>query len=591
MALVVCSSSIWTTLYEGLITGSFFSPILPSIDRGNQIIMFGLFGGGSSSSSSTGTAASNRLKRAQQLRQQRYPAAHSNKSRTTTPTPKSGTAIGTTGEIVSNKKTDEEEEGVLVVSGLCTLFCAFLIVCLGAAMATLFFMLHQPDCTKGMTWSLSDASISYAAPDIQQKAAAAPLSALRRMKEIGAVAPEKTLDQEHSQPENADNREVVQAAGAALQASVAVDTPAAAAAAALRGNSAVVVEDAPVEFPPQCTAAQFSRLAEQLPAGGCNRFKDKAWRRTACSFSMATSCNDFVWFKKYHAKNPPPYHVPFTSIHVGCNKGYQAVELLAVGSQDPSRYDWKQWKQVFVDGSPGEIEDRWETCPHAEIPSGTGISSGQVRAYCIEPVPKNFERLSQTKAKMGWDDELRLEQLVISHNTGEIGVHNGDKIGVEGIGMANWAKSCAGEDPEDCTKVPVDQLDHWITTSAAGIGPEDPIHYMSLGLQGYDFLALIGSGHTLKRIQYLELQYHWFGNWESQSLKDMVIRMKRKNFVCYWAGDNKLWRLTDCYQEHYENRFYANIACVNAQLAPGLAKEMEDLFQKTLELQLTFGEK
>lgn len=505
--------------------------------------MFG-FGGGSSG----GTAANTRAKRAQQLRQQRLAA---NKATVAAP--------GAAASKASNKKTDEEEE-VLIVSGWCTVLCALLIVALGAAMATLFFVLHQPECLQGMPLLGSSSSKADAAATTTTTH-----SGLRRMKEMGEAP---SLQDVEDPAEDTHNN----ALGIAQQA-----------AGMILANAA---EADPV-FPPECSAAQMAQLQFQLPAGGCERNKNKAWRRTACSFSMASSCADLVWFKQFYAQNP--VSGIFTSIHVGCNKGYQAVELLAVGSQDPYKYDWKEWKTAFVGGAPSQVEDNWESCPHAPVAAGT--DKRPARAYCIEPVPNIFERLQQTKAKMNFGDELHMQQLVISNVADDILVHNGgDKIGTEGVGLGNWQQACSNPNGNpDCTQVAVDSLDHWVTTT--DIGPTDPIHYVSLGLQGYDYLALVGSARTLKRIHYLELQYHWFGNWGSQSLQDMVVRMKRKHFVCYWAGDNKLWRITDCYQDHYENRFFANIVCVNVQMAPELAKHMEGIFLKTLEQQLMFGEK
>jgi hypothetical protein len=119
-----------------------------------------------------------------------------------------------------------------------------------------------------------------------------------------------------------------------------------------------------------------------------------------------------------------------------------------------------------------------------------------------------------------------------------------------------------------------------------------PIHYLSLNTEGNDFDLLVGAARNLKRVHYLDLYYHWHGTWGKRSLTTMIERLKAKEFVCYWPGtENKLWRITDCWQDHYEHRFWAKIACVNTLQAPGLAQKMEDLFQKTLQKPtVQFGE-
>ena len=189
--------------------------------------MFGLFGGGKGS-----TAANSRVKRAQQLRQQRLAAARRGGSSPTK---------------ASSHASDDDDE-VLVVSGLCTILCGFLIVCLGAAMATLFFMIHQPECLKGIT---TDAS--FGAPSNGQ---------LRRLQK---ETPERNVEPTE-----------------------AVESP--------------MLAEKDEFMPPQCTPEQLDRLAVQLPPKGCVDNQDKPWKRLKCSFSAATSCNDASWFRNHYAK-------------------------------------------------------------------------------------------------------------------------------------------------------------------------------------------------------------------------------------------------------------------------------------------------
>lgn len=128
-----------------------------------------MFGFGSSSN----TPVNNRLKRAQQLRQQRL--AVSNKAKAATPTKSSAPRP-------ASATLSADDDDVLVISGACTIFFALVIVGLGAAMATLFFMIHQPECLKGLTFGVAD--LSMATADIQQKIDAPKAAGLRRLQQI-----------------------------------------------------------------------------------------------------------------------------------------------------------------------------------------------------------------------------------------------------------------------------------------------------------------------------------------------------------------------------------------------------------------------
>jgi hypothetical protein len=98
-----------------------------------------------SNNSNNNTAASNRVRRAQQLRQQRMAAANkANVSSPSKPTPSSAQT--------SPKAQETKDDEILVISGIWTLVAAIFIVFLGAAMATIFFLIYQPECMKGILW-------------------------------------------------------------------------------------------------------------------------------------------------------------------------------------------------------------------------------------------------------------------------------------------------------------------------------------------------------------------------------------------------------------------------------------------------------
>ena len=84
----------------------------------------------------------------------------------------------------------------------------------------------------------------------------------------------------------------------------------------------------------------------------------------------------------------------------------------------------------------------------------------------------------------------------------------------------------------------MDNIDHWIKNKPSLADSNTPIHYMSLTVEGNDYEVLKGAARNLARVQYLDLQYNWRGDWgtRERSMKDLIFRLKKKGFVCYWPG-------------------------------------------------------
>jgi len=112
---------------------------------------------------------------------------------------------------------------------------------------------------------------------------------------------------------------------------------------------------------------------------------------------------------------------------------------------------------------------------------------------------------------------------------------------------------------------------------------DGPIHILGIDAQGYDFDVMKGGSKALERTEFLEFEYDGFGKWIDQNLKDAIDMLDEKGFTCYWTGDNKLWRITNCWQEYY-GRFsdWSNVACVSRGKSVELGQIMEKTFEQTL---------
>ena len=88
----------------------------------------------------------------------------------------------------------------------------------------------------------------------------------------------------------------------------------------------------------------------------------------------------------------------------------------------------------------------------------------------------------------------------------------------------------------------------------------------------------------MARTRYVEFAYDWKDAWgePARGLRPVVQKMHGLGHTCYWAGDGKLWRLTECWQDFCSYKSYAFLACANRHLAPKLSEEMERTFRETI---------
>ena len=110
--------------------------------------------------------------------------------------------------------------------------------------------------------------------------------------------------------------------------------------------------------------------------------------------------------------------------------------------------------------------------------------------------------------------------------------------------------------------------------------------FLSIDVEGFDFAVLMGGPQLLQRTKYIEFEYNWKGQWKDHKLSAAIDMLKDTGFVCYWAGAyGHIWRITDCWLDYYDLKFWSNVACVNMRIpeAAPLTARMEELFQETLD--------
>lgn len=340
--------------------------------------------------------------------------------------------------------------------------------------------------------------------------------------------------------------------------------------------------------PPKCTPAQRSRMLQQLTPDRCNE-NYSSWHQK-CSFTKATKCPDSTWldshYESIHSKKKRI--IPeFVAVYVGCNKGYDAVNALRMGTRNRkySKITWaNQLKESF-----GSVCNQNEANEFQIGESSGAELDGTV--HCIEPVKATADRLKDSAKTLGWDSEFLVTEAAISKDVGVQYFQGASEVGIENRGFDDCGVM-KEKYPEDfkklCVEVPLYSLDYYMENVSKKYH-HGRIHLLSIDVEGYDFDVLLGATQTLSGTEYLEFEYNWMGSWAKQNLLDAVKMLDGIGFTCYWAGSGKAWRIDEsCWLDHFSWHAWSNVACVNRLINAQIAVNMEDTFIKTLREELTY---
>ena len=90
------------------------------------------------------------------------------------------------------------------------------------------------------------------------------------------------------------------------------------------------------------------------------------------------------------------------------------------------------------------------------------------------------------------------------------------------------------------------------------------IDILMIDTEGYDSFVLQGANNTLynHQIRVLIFEYHSLCPWSSTTLHYVIRSLYNYNYICYFEGFNRLWRLTGCWSSYYEMYTWSNVLCV-----------------------------
>lgn len=314
----------------------------------------------------------------------------------------------------------------------------------------------------------------------------------------------------------------------------------------------------------------------QLLPNQCNN-QGIAYRQK-CSITKATKCPQSTWYDSnfdFLRRRLKKEQASFVGVYVGCNKGYDAVNTLRLGT-GKKKYSKNEWSGQMTDAHHGVCNQ--DKLPDFALDEESVVVDGIV--HCIEPMPITAEALRNSAKNLGWDDELVVKETAMSNTNGVVYFPNSNDKGIENKGIGN----CQNEQSKQhCKEVPVITLDNYMENEAVK-KDAGRIHLLSIDVEGFDFDVMKGGTRTLARTEYLEFEYNWMGSWGQQHLIDAIKMLDDLGFTCYWAGEDRLWRLDEsCWLDHYDYHTWSNVACVNRKLNREVAMNMEKTFYKTLE--------
>jgi methyltransferase, FkbM family len=197
--------------------------------------------------------------------------------------------------------------------------------------------------------------------------------------------------------------------------------------------------------------------------------------------------------------------------------------------------------------------------------------------HCFEPVPATVKRLQDASRNLRYDTKgYKVIHAAVSNTTGMDYFQSNFKAGRENGSLDDCRNNV--DKPECDVQVQVLTLETYVKEHL--VGNDSPIHILQIDVEGYDADVLYGAGkYVLERVEYLEFEYNWMGSWKYQHLYDVIEMLDEIGFTCYWAGKQKLWRVTGCWQLYFDVHTWSNLACANRKRVPRLAAKMENVFQ------------
>lgn len=348
-----------------------------------------------------------------------------------------------------------------------------------------------------------------------------------------------------------------------------------------------------------CSEEEFKAIVQGMGMeyGMCGMNRRPWYNR--CPITQITGCPNSEWIDDHYHRTTSVKEErreekkKFIAINVGCNKGYDAINFLRIGTNDPS-VSRDAWRNAMPESASEAVCAQDVGALDYKVPPNADVNE-DATVYCIEPVPSTYTALQEAAERTGYSQNLKVLQYAVSEN------HEMTHVlfpNFEAGQEKQEIRSCAGKSKEKqdelkCSPVKMSSLDlimeneHFFEEH----DDSDLVDLMLIDVEGWDIRVIQGGRKILERTKYVEFEYNWKGDWMKLSkskmnpLQEAITILEELHFTCYWPGQGELWRISSgCWNTKVYDGipFWSNVACVNIKHAPELSEQMEELYKKTI---------
>jgi FkbM family methyltransferase len=258
---------------------------------------------------------------------------------------------------------------------------------------------------------------------------------------------------------------------------------------------------------------------------------------------------------------PPEKHV--TVVTVGCNKGYDFINLVRHWSRDEAYSAQKLREKHFLLGlrRRGVGLCNSGTKPDVDVRNHV-FGTRHVSAWCFEPMAANFEILNKSFTALGYAQSVHLVHAAVSSHNAKAYFPR-MKPGMESASLNHDADADSESHESHLHKRAVFDLVDVVTLDDA-LGEVDTIDHLSIDTEGNDMRVLYGAMRLLagKRVRFLQFEYHSVNHWAHTDLSDVIDVLDQLGYDCYFAGiQGQLWRVTGCWHDSYHKKAWSNVVC------------------------------
>ncbi|GFH47721.1 hypothetical protein CTEN210_04196 [Chaetoceros tenuissimus] len=304
----------------------------------------------------------------------------------------------------------------------------------------------------------------------------------------------------------------------------------------------------------QCSYNELLQIRSQLVPELCvNNHERKTYWVQQCSLTVATKCPLATWLTEYYniLFSSHSSVAPFYGISIGCNS-HRAIHHLKLATGD-DRWNVTQWDAALSQESNHSIVNTCSSLYQVDATLEESMERQRRGEFiCAEPDFKSFHYQRSVSKSLGYK-EL------------------GFKIKYDPTYAQKGNRTDTVQKNKAQTSFELNKIS------------KRRINVLRIDIQGYEADILFNTSSTvLRNVEYLEFGYHWSETWQKYHLYDVIEMLRKLHFTCYWAGDDRLWKITGCWMSYFDIKTWANIACVNVKKVPVLASIMENKFQNTL---------